>query len=129
MAAGPEPHQRRKAPPATARDLLRAAANLLPEGAAADGGITAPGVLAQFDACVPDYLLDCLVELGHANRVSSGYWLLLRRAAWLLPDVHAGAYHRRHALPRPGSVRRPPGTGTGTDAHSLLLARRRSEGA
>jgi len=127
VTATPEPDKRRTTRPPTARDLLRAAANLLPESTAADGDITAPWVLAQFETCVPDYLLDCLVELGHANPVSSAYWQLLRRAAWLLPDVSAGAYHRRHALPRPDSVRRAPVPCT--DAHSLLLARRRSEGA
>jgi len=28
--------------------------------------------------------------------------LLLRQAAWLLPDVDAVAYHRRNGLPIPG---------------------------
>ena len=120
-----KPGKRRKARPVTAHDLFRAAADLLPVDAATSGGVTVSGVLAQFGTCVPDYLLDRLVELGNANPVPDTYWLLLRRAAWLLPDVSAGAYHRRHALPRLGIVRQEPGPGA--TAQSLLLARRRSE--
>ncbi|QMU74710.1 hypothetical protein GXW83_01855 [Streptacidiphilus sp. PB12-B1b] len=127
MATTRKQHKRQNPRPLTAKDILRAAAKLLPEGAATSGGITPQGVLAQFDVCVPDYLLDCLVELGRTNPVSASYWALLRQAAWLLPDVPAGAYHRLHAIPRPDAIRRDPLPGT--SAQSLLLARRRSEGA
>jgi hypothetical protein len=136
LVTTPEPAKRKnkqrknkheQARPATAQELLRAAAQLLPAGAATAGGVTGSGVLAQFDTRVPDYLLDCLVELGNAAPAPPGYWLLLRRAAWLLPDVTAGGYHRRHPLPRPNGVRREPRPGG--SAQSLLLARRRSEGS
>jgi hypothetical protein len=127
LATISKPAKRPKKRPLTARDLMRAAASLLPEDAGTDEGLSPQGVLAQLDIRVLDYLLDCLVELGHANSVPPSYWELLRRAAWLLPDVPAGAYHRRHVLPRPEGVRRE--LSPGSSAQALLLARRRSEGS
>lgn len=144
MSKKPKRTKRRAAPPATAREFLRAAAQLLPAGAddtgdgtdTGEAGDGTRGLLASFDICVPDYLLDCLVELGQANPVPASYWHLLRQAAWLLPEAHAGAYHRRHPLPRPDTVRRDTARPAAARSdgqpvvygHSLLLARRRSEG-
>ena len=86
----------------TPAELLTSAADLLPDDAAAEGA-TAPFVTGAISIGQLDLALDMLVELGLAHPVPAPYWLLLRQAAWLLPDVDAVAYHRRHLLPKPGN--------------------------
>ncbi|WP_034087036.1 hypothetical protein [Streptacidiphilus albus] len=85
----------------TPAELLTSAVELLP-GDAAVGGATVPFVTGAIGIGQHDLALDMLVELGLDTPVPAPYWLFLRQAAWLLPDVDAVAYHRRHGLPKPG---------------------------
>jgi hypothetical protein len=123
-----------RAAAAPVREALRAAADLLPEEVVAGSGHAATAVRAGLDVCTPDYLVDCLIELGREAAAGPEFWGCLRRAAAQLPELRLGGYQRRHSLPRreraqsayDGLVTAVGPVGA-VSAQHLLLARRRSD--